>query len=116
MQDSWTNYLLACIAAVTLHELAHVLAAFLMGIRVRRIGLSWKGPYIVREQGKPIANACVALSGPVLNLILAASCWDSGSQFAVINLVLGLSNLLPFVPGGDGQRAMASLRKLRVSV
>jgi len=115
MQIAPIMYLAECIGAVALHELAHVLAAWLSGTRIKRIGICWKGPYIVREVGLPLANFCVALSGPVLNLLLAMLCWYSGRQFAVINLVLGLSNLLPFVPGGDGQHAMAALQKLRTS-
>lgn len=110
-----TFYLIECIAAVALHELAHVLTAWLSGIRIKRVGICWKGPYIVREVGLPLANLCVALSGPVLNLILAILYWYSARQFAVINLVLGLSNLIPFVPGGDGQHAVAALQKLRIS-
>jgi Zn-dependent protease len=108
-------YIAECFGAIALHELAHVLAAWLSGIRIKRIGISWKGPYIVRELGFPLANFCVALSGPVLNLLLAMLYWYSGRQFAVINLVLGVSNLLPFVPGGDGQHAMAAFQKLRTS-
>jgi membrane-associated protease RseP (regulator of RpoE activity) len=106
-------YIGECIGAVALHELAHLLAAWWNGIRIKRIGICWKGPFIVREPGLPLANFCVALSGPVLNLLLAMLCWYSVRQFAVINLVLGVSNLLPFVPGADGEHAMAALQKLK---
>ncbi|MFL6415433.1 MAG: hypothetical protein ACJ74Y_07165 [Bryobacteraceae bacterium] len=115
MLDAVPAYFLQSVLAIALHELAHVLSAWLTGIRIKRIGISWKGPYIVREPGLPFASVCVALSGPMLNLILAASCWYSGQQFALINLALGVSNLLPFVPGGDGQHALASIRKVRIS-
>jgi Zn-dependent protease len=108
------DYVLACIGAVLLHEMAHVLAAQASGIRVKRIGITWKGPYIVREQGPPFANLCIALAGPVLNLALAVSFWTFAPQFGLVNLALGGYNLLPFIPGLDGYHALAAYRKLRV--
>jgi Zn-dependent protease len=108
------DYLLACIAAVLLHEIAHVLAARASGIRVKRVGITWKGPYIVREQGPPFANLCIALAGPVLNLALALSFWRFAPQFGLVNLALGGYNLLPFIRGLDGYHALAAYRKLRV--
>jgi Zn-dependent protease len=108
------DYLLACIAAVLLHEMAHVLAARASGIRVKRVGIAWKGPYIVREQGPAVANLCIALAGPVLNLALALSFWRFAPQFGLVNLALGGYNLLP-IRGLDGCHALAAYRKLRVS-
>jgi Zn-dependent protease len=110
------DYLLASITAVLLHEMAHVLAARTSGIRVKRVGITWKGPYIVREQGPPFANLCIALSGPVLNLALALLFWRFAPQFGLVNLALGGYNLLPFIRGLDGYHALAAYRKLRVSV
>jgi Zn-dependent protease len=109
------DYLLSCIAAVILHELAHVFLAAALGIRIKHIGISWKGPYIVREQGPPFKNLCIALAGPVLNLALALSFWTFAPQFGLVNLALGGYNLLPFIPGLDGYHALAAYRKLRVS-
>ena len=109
------NYILACIAALLLHEMGHVLAARASGIRVKRVGIAWKGPYIVREQGSPVANLCIALAGPVLNLVLALSFWTFAPQFGLVNLALGGYNLLPFIRGLDGYHALAAYRKLRVS-
>jgi Zn-dependent protease len=112
---AFVDYLLACIAAVLLHEMAHVLAARVMGIRVKRLGMDWKGPYIVREQGPPFANLCIALAGPVLNMALALSFWRLAPQFGLVNLALGGYNILPFIRGLDGHHALAAYRKLRVS-
>ena len=95
MNSDPVGYLTACIAAVALHELAHVVAAIALGVRVKRVGISWRGPYIVREQGTPLASFVIALAGPGLNLLL------------------GAYNLLPFIPGLDGSNALAALRKLR---
>lgn len=90
-----------------LHELAHLAAAWSLGIRIKRIGVSWKGPYIVRECGTPLGNLITTLAGPFLNLLLAAA-WPVSHQFAVINLIFGISNLVPF-GGTDGQRALTQM-------
>lgn len=70
---------------------------------------------MVREEGVPFVNLCVVLAGPMLNLVLAFAYWYSAREFALINLVLGASNVLPFLPGGDGRNAMAAIRKLKAS-
>jgi Zn-dependent protease len=108
------DYVLACIAAVLLHEMAHVLAARASGIRIKRVGITWKGPYIVREQGPPFANLCIALAGPAMNLAFALLCWRFAPQFSLVNLALGGYNLLP-IRGLDGYNAFAAYRRLRVS-
>jgi Zn-dependent protease len=92
---------------IALHEAAHVASAWSLGIRIKRIGVSWKGPYIVRECGTPLGNMITTLAGPFVNLLLAAA-WPVSHEFAVINLIFGISNLVPF-GGTDGQRAMAQL-------
>lgn len=67
-----TGYIfwISCLLSVVLHELAHVAMAWVHGLRVKKIGLSWKGPYIVRECGGPIANLHVSLAGPMVNLLM----------------------------------------------
>jgi Zn-dependent protease len=109
------GYFLDCVLAILLHELAHLVFAISLGMRVKRVGISWMGPYIVREQGPPFASLCVALAGPILNLILALTCWASAPEFAIVNLALGLSNVLPFIPGCDGQHALAAIRRMTAS-
>src|SRR5580704_2391968 len=92
---------------ILLHEAAHIAAARTLGIHIKRIGVSWKGIYIVRECGTPLGNMVTTLAGPFVNLLLAAA-WPVSHEFAVINLIFGISNLVPF-GGTDGQRAMAQL-------
>jgi Zn-dependent protease len=110
------GFIVRALIAIALHEVAHLLVALSLGVRIKQLGVGWKGPFIVREYGMPSANLCVALAGPVLNLILAVAYWNSARQFALINLVLGGSNLLPFVPGGDGQHALSAFRSLKPPV
>jgi len=99
--------LLDGLLVIALHEAAHLAAAWSLGIRIKRLGVSWKGPYIVRECGTPLGNMITTLAGPFVNLMLAAA-WPVSHQFAVINLIFGISNLVPLA-GTDGQRALAQL-------
>lgn len=99
------------LAAIVLHELSHVAMARFEGLKVKRCGVSWKGPYIVREPGSHWQNLRVCLAGPVANLVLAVVCWRIAPAFALCNMVLGAFNLLP-IPGSDGQRALHLLPNL----
>ena len=71
-------------------------------------GLELVGPYIVREKGSRTADAMVSAAGPLVNLLLAATTWQDWHTFALANLVLGLSNLLP-LPKCDGRRILRAL-------
>jgi Zn-dependent protease len=103
------SYWADCALSLILHEAAHVSTALALGLRVKRIGVSLKGPYIVRERGTPWENALVSLAGPSVNLLIALFYWDLAPQLALINLVLGAFNLLP-IPHSDGRRAGAAIR------
>lgn len=98
---------LSGLLAIILHEAAHVVVARSFGITVKRIGVSWKGVFIVRECGTPLANMITTLAGPLMNLLLATA-WHVSHEFALVNLILGLSNLVP-LGGSDGQRAWTQL-------
>lgn len=106
------EYLAVSVPAVVLHEAAHVFAATLAGVQVKRLGISWKGPYIVREQGTPLANFFIALAGPAANLALGIAFWGLTPHFSLVNMLLGTYNLLPFLPGLDGHHAWTALRQL----
>ena len=89
--------------AVLLHESAHLAAAYLGGVRVKRVGLSWKGPYIVREPGTPVQNTFISLSGPGINLVLCVLSWHLSGTFAFVNGFIAVMNLLP-IRSSDGLR------------
>ncbi len=97
--------------AAIFHEAGHVTCARLLGLKVRRLGLNWHGPYVVREQGDPLQNLAVSLAGPLMNLLLAGSMalapWLGVPAviFGLYNLVLGVYNLLP-IPCSDGRRIL----------
>ncbi len=90
--------------ATVLHEVAHLAAAWVAGVRVKRVGLSWKGPFIVREPGTPLQNLCISLSGPTINLLLCLLCFRWSGTFAFVNGFLAIMNMLP-IPSSDGLRA-----------
>lgn len=97
-----------CALSLLLHEAGHVAMAFAWGVKVKRVGISMKGLYIVREKGEPFSNAAIALAGPMVNLLLALIFETAAPEFSLINSALGICNLLPF-PGSDGRRAIAVL-------
>ena len=107
-------FIASSLAALVLHEAAHIAVARIAGVRVKRIGISWRGPYIVREPGEPRANIRIALAGPVTNVVLGMLFLTAAPTFAQINLVLGLSNLLP-ISGSDGSHVWAALRQLKTA-
>ena len=109
------EYIAACTAAVLLHEVAHFAVARALGIRIKRFGIDWRGPYMIREQGAPLPCLFTALAGPVMNLAIAVVFWKAAPQFGMVNVVLGAYNLLPFVPGLDGYNALGAYRRFVAS-
>jgi Zn-dependent protease len=89
--------------AVVLHESAHLATAYLAGVRVKHVGLNWRGPYIVREPGTALQNTFISLSGPIMNLVLCVLCWHWSGTFAFVNGLLAILNLLP-IRSSDGLR------------
>jgi hypothetical protein len=63
------------VLAVIIHEAAHVTIAWTQGVKIKRVGISWRGPFIVREQREATADAKIAIAGPLANLLLALACW-----------------------------------------
>jgi Zn-dependent protease len=92
------------------HEVGHLLAAHMVGIKIKSVGLDWKGLYTVREAGPPAKNMAVSLAGPVANLILFA-CAPRSSNFALANLCFLFVNLLP-LEGSDGMRIWQCWRQI----
>ncbi|MGA8041903.1 MAG: M50 family metallopeptidase [Terracidiphilus sp.] len=95
------------VLVMMLHEMGHLMAAFVLGLRVRGVGINWKGLYMVRETGPLGSNLLVSLAGPVANLLLALL-WYRAALFSLANLCFGLVNLLP-IQGSDGDRILGSI-------
>jgi Zn-dependent protease len=91
------------VLAVVLHESAHLVMAYLGGVRVKHVGITWKGPYIVREPGTALQNTFISLAGPGINLALCLICRHWSGTFAFVNGFLAVMNLLP-IRSSDGLR------------
>lgn len=90
--------------SVLLHELAHLVAMYLLGCRPTEIKLIPSQVVIVRDVSLKCRNEIlISFSGPLLNLILFFIFYFFLPEFAVINLLFGVFNLLPLkgVDGGE---------------
>lgn len=97
--------------ATVLHEAGHVIASFAVGLKVKRMGLTMKGFYIVRESGSPAKNLFVTLAGPLMNVVLLLFNWHAADAFTLANMCIAICNLAP-VTGSDGDRALSFIRQM----
>ncbi len=99
-----------CVAAVLLHELGHIAAMTLLGVKIQRIRLTPFGIDLERgEAGSIRSELMIHLSGPLTNLCLAALLAGMGKfHFSAVNCALGLFELCP-LPTLDGGQAIFCL-------
>ena len=88
-------------AACALHEMGHILASCSVGVRIKSVVFSGGGIRMLTDRGSVVTNCenvLMLLSGPAVNLFLAATLSIHGAvgDFAMLNLAAGLYNLLPF--------------------
>lgn len=115
----------AFFASIVLHELGHSVVARWFSIPVRSITLFLFGgvAQITREAARPLEELAMALAGPLVSFALGAgfagAWWALGARadrgidyvlvwLAVMNVGLGVFNLLPAFPM-DGGRVFRSL-------
>ena len=91
-----------------LHELGHLAALALCGVRVERIRLRALGAVIETGPCAHSAEAICALAGPAVNLFAFWALRRIGPGAALISLLLGACNLLPVYPL-DGGRALRAV-------
>jgi hypothetical protein len=96
--------------AMVFHEAAHIIVALILGIKIKKIGLGWKGMYTVREPGSVEKNLYASLAGPLMNLVLIL-CWHWYPIFGLANLCCGVVNFLP-IEGSDGARILSCWRQM----
>jgi Zn-dependent protease len=103
--------LLLGIIAMAFHEAGHLVTAPLVGIKIKTIGLTWKGLYTVREAGPPAKNLIVSLAGPLANLALLVF-WHLSPKLGLANLCFAFFNIIP-IEGSDGERVWTCWRKIK---
>lgn len=105
-----TGLILPVIIAVALHEAGHLFTMWLTGSAPKEIRLIPASVQIISSmQRSREKEILVALSGPAVNLILFLSFYfnyvafdnEQSLYYSLINLIIGLFNLLP-VTGLDG--------------
>ena len=96
---------------VVIHESGHVLAALMVGSRIKQVGISKVGPFVRRESARtPLRNAIVALAGPGINILTWGAFLVFGLPHAWIALALGLINLLP-LPNSDLLKSLSYMQR-----
>ena len=129
------SYILSLIVALVIHELGHLVAARACCVPVMEFGLGWGrklfgfragdvdysfralpvGAYVrldIEElQRRPLSQqALVLLAGVIVNLLAAAIAGTN--KFALINLILATTNLLPIYQQDGWKCGMVMLRAL----
>jgi len=128
-------YMLTLFACVTLHELGHAAAARYFGVRVPRILLLPIGGMAEMESipRRPREEIIIALAGPAVNYLIIGlllivvrfpenweplefsfSFMEMGRHLIVVNLIMGVFNLLPAFPM-DGGRVFRALLAIKLT-
>jgi membrane-associated protease RseP (regulator of RpoE activity) len=137
MDDLWTliTYLLLFATTMFIHELGHLVAARLCGVRASELGLGWGpklfevsaggarfklrllpvGAYVRLDmrglQERPLGQQVfVLLAGVMVNLVAAFS--TQGTWFGLLNFFLAATNLLPLYQQDGWKCGMVMLRPL----
>lgn len=100
------------VIAMLLHEAGHLLAALILGLQIRNVGMKWsKGLYTVREKGTPLQNLLVSAAGPLINMFFFAVV-PGIPALRLANFCYALVNMLP-IQGADGYRIAMCWQQLR---
>jgi stage IV sporulation protein FB len=132
---NYTLFVLAVIASVLLHEFGHALVGWCYGIRTLEIVMFPIGGVARLERpAKPWEEFWIALTGPVINLVIAGFIFailysdkravnffalaqpsdaNLADRIALANLILAGFNLLPAFPMDGGRMLRAILSRLK---
>lgn len=105
LKSNLTN-LLICIVALVIHELGHIVIAYLQGekisiLKILPFGFACR----FKNQSKITKNKMlkILIAGPAVNIITAVLFFYWTENFAITNLLIGIFNLLP-IGELDGMR------------
>jgi len=101
--------IMVLLVSLLVHELGHSFAAQALGLRVKEIVITPLGGMASIEglSHHPLNEAKVAAAGPLTNLVIAGLCALIDHEIAylvmIINLGIGLGNLIPIFPLDGGR-------------
>ena len=105
------DWLLAAILAAAFHEMGHLAAIYMAGVRVDSVSIGFPGAQI---RTGPLGNRAeffCAAAGPAASLLLLSLC-RFFPKLAVCALVQGMFNLIPVHPMDGGRMLLCVLRRL----
>ena len=97
------------LCALLMHELGHILVLHLCGVRVRRLRLGFGDVEMVTMPLGYCEELLSAWAGPCMNFLIYFMLCHAAPAFAVVNLLLGIYNLLPILPLDGGRMISAVL-------
>ena len=104
-------WLVAALAAATVHELCHMAVVFLLGGNVGRLHIGAAGTVMDASNLGPGASMLSTLAGPAGSFSLLLLC-QSFPKVAICAGVQGLFNLLPLYPLDGGRMLQTGLQML----
>lgn len=119
VSDTFNIYLFSFIASL-IHEIVHVVFILLFGAQISAFSLTLFGGNIKRNTTKIINNpkeAVISFSAPVTNIVIGVVSFfitREASIFAIVNLFIGVFNILPFY-SFDGGRGLYYLITMKFS-
>ena len=93
------------VIALTIHEIGHLIAAFVLRIKFQRFKITLFGFNLNAdlENIKLIKKIILFFSGPLFNIMVFCICqYTKYYNFAKINLFLALINMIPILPLDGG--------------
>jgi peptidase M50B-like protein len=103
-------------AAVACHEAGHAAAAQLLGLSWKPFArFPWAAGIAIRVPDgglPPRHDLLVALAGPLGSFALAAVAFPLIPELGALSAILGVLNLVPFLRGSDGWRAIQAARQV----
>ncbi len=119
-----TGLVIPTFFAVFIHETGHLLAMWASDCQPKAVRLIPASVQIVRPfSAKPYGEAAIALCGPAANIVVFLALFinfcafksDISLRFGILNLILGVFNLLP-VSGLDGGTLLTLLISRRTDI
>ncbi len=106
-----SGLLIPMIIAITLHETAHLACMYVLGCAPKEIRLIPGGIEIIRSFClKKYYEILISISGPFINIFLFLIFSNFNLEFSVINLCIGVFNLMPLKSLDGGEILLIILR------